>query len=823
MTVAEFINKVGFKVKNEDVNKVNDTISGIKNTATKLLGAIGIGLSLSSINALIEEFDAVNDGIRNSISGLEDVNEVQHNILDAANAAKTSYSEMASTVSNLAKSNSDLFPVQDAIDFSTNVTKLMKTAGRSESEISSIMEGMNKSFQKGIVDTETLNKMLEQAPETANILAEHLGVAKSELLQMASDGKMSVNDLKEAFLEAGDEIDEKFSQLNFGVSDAIQNIRNKWGFWLKETDEMLGLTQTIGKTMVAAFDRVMGALNRVRNGVVWLSDKLGGMQNLIKLVSIIAGTLLVAFGFDKIKSGLSAVSKLLSHISLKTLAIIAVVVLLALLVEDFINFMQGNDSLIGTLLEKAGVDVDKFRENIIKIWENIKTVLSAIWQGIKNVAIPIFQGIWEVIKSVFEAIGGIIEKIAPQFAEFIDELANGKIDTEKWVKVGETIAKIGVAIVGVVAAVKTVITVVKAVTTVVKGVSAAISFLTSPVGIVIAVIAALIAIGIALYKNWDKIKAFAISIWTAIKDFFSNTFNSIKEFFVNIWESISSFFSGIWEGIKSTVSGAVSAVWNTISSIFTAIWNFISGIASSIWETISTAFTNVWTTISEIASNIWNTISETFSSIWTSISETVNNIWTTITTVFTNIWNSIVETVTGIKDSIVEGFTAAIDWIKSLPEQAFQWGADIISGIINGIKSMVGAIGDAVSGVASKIKGFLGFSEPEEGPLSDFHTYMPDMIDLMAKGIEAGKSKVRDALGDLTGDMSVMANANVVSSGTAAVASGGSQVSKSVVQNVNINNKFEGDKAIQQKAAGAMDKSARDVTSELARGLAYAR
>ena len=71
--------------------------------------------------------------------------------------------------------------------------------------------------------------------------------------------------------------------------------------------------------------------------------------------------------------------------------------------------------------------------------------------------------------------------------------------------------------------------------------------------------------------------------------------------------------------------------------------------------------------------------------------------------------------------------------------------------------------------------------------------------------------------------MAVIANSNIVSTNTAAVASGSSQISKIVVLNVDINNKFEGDKAIQQKAAGTMDKSARDITSELARGLAYAR
>lgn len=63
----------------------------------------------------------------------------------------------------------------------------------------------------------------------------------------------------------------------------------------------------------------------------------------------------------------------------KIAAIAAVVIVVALLVEDFINFMQGNNSLLGSLLEKAGVDVDKFRANIIKIWGNIKTILTAVW------------------------------------------------------------------------------------------------------------------------------------------------------------------------------------------------------------------------------------------------------------------------------------------------------------------------------------------------------------------------------------------------------------------------------------------------------------
>lgn len=779
MTIAKFINEVGFKVREGDVKKVNDSIKSIKSTATKLLGAIGIGFSLTKINALVEEFGAANKQIKSSVGEMENMDAVQGQVLQKANAARLAYTDMAGYVSNLAKAGSDIFPVDDAIQFTSTVAKLMKTNGRNDSAISSMMEGFNKSFQKGVVDTETLNKMLEQAPETANVLAQSLGVAKSQLLDMASNGKMTVQQLKDAFMDASGEIDAAFQNSNMSISDGLKNIRNNWGLWLTQMNSTLGVTNAIARAMVKFSDTAMRVMNRVRNAVVWLGDKLGGTDKVLKLIAISAGALFIAFNFDKIVKGVQAVFTGLRNVNKQALLMAAAFIIVALLVEDFINFMQGNNSLLGSLLEKAGVDVDKFRANIIKIWGNIKTILTAVWQGIKNVAIPIFQTIWGVIKTVFEAIGKIIDKIAPQFANLADQLANGNIDTDKWVKVGEAIAKIIAVIVGVVAAVKTVIAVVRTVTSVVKGVSAVISFVSSPVGLVILAIMALIAVGILLYKNWDKIKAFAIRIWTAIKDFFVNIFTSIGNFFTSIWEGISTFFSSVWNGIKETVSGAVSAVWETISTVFSTIWEFISGVAT--------------------------------------------NIWTSITTAFTNILSGITGTIGNIKDSIVTGFTAAIDWIKSLPAQALQWGADIINNIVEGIKGAVGKVGEAVSGVASKIKGFLGFSEPDEGPLSDFHTYMPDMIDLMTKGISAGKAKVRDALGALTGDMSIMAQANVASPTTARTAMGSNSVSKSVVQNVNINNKFEGDRAGQQKSAAAMDKAAGDSTGEMARALSYAR
>jgi phage-related protein len=89
-----------------------------------------------------------------------------------------------------------------------------------------------------------------------------------------------------------------------------------------------------------------------------------------------------------------------------------------------------------------------------------------------------------------------------------------------------------------------------------------------------------------------------------------------------------------------------------------------------------------------------------------------------------------------IKDKIEEKIGAAVDFIKGLPEQALQWGKDLVANFIDGIKNAPSNIASAASGVAQGIADFLHFSEPDKGPLKDFHTFAPDMIKLFAQGME---------------------------------------------------------------------------------------
>jgi phage-related protein len=135
------------------------------------------------------------------------------------------------------------------------------------------------------------------------------------------------------------------------------------------------------------------------------------------------------------------------------------------------------------------------------------------------------------------------------------------------------------------------------------------------------------------------------------------------------------------------------------------------------------------------------------------------------------------------------------DTVKNMAVQAFTWGADLISGLINGIKSKIGAITEAVSGVASKIKSFLHFSVPDEGPLTDYESWMPDFMKGLAAGIERNKYLVTNAVRGLANDMTLSPTANFAASG-----SGGAGGGLSQIININISANISNDMDIRHVA-----------------------
>lgn len=107
----------------------------------------------------------------------------------------------------------------------------------------------------------------------------------------------------------------------------------------------------------------------------------------------------------------------------------------------------------------------------------------------------------------------------------------------------------------------------------------------------------------------------------------------------------------------------------------------------------------------------------------------------------------------GIGEGFVKMFEIGKEMIDEIKkgiaqkiEDAKNWGKDLIKNFMDGIKGGWNGLKDTVSNVAGGIKNLIGFSEPDEGPLSNFHTYAPDMMKLFAQGIKDNENLVTNQL-----------------------------------------------------------------------------
>ena len=334
-----------------------------------------------------------------------------------------------------------------------------------------------------------------------------------------------------------------------------------------------------------------------------------------------------------------------------------------------------------------------------------------------------FQDSLTSLKTAFAgASAELFEKLIPAISDFMDKVANF-IEEGGLDRIIETLQNLAPVIVAVVTAFAG-FKIVSGIISLVQGLSTVFSILNTVMAAnpIGAVVLAIGALVGAFVLLWNKCEGF--------RNFFINMWEGIKtalgavvDFFKDAFDSIGNFISETWDGIKEGASKA---------------WEGIKGAFSNVGSWFKEKFSDA----KEKAVNAWSNVKEKFGNIWTKIKGAFNL------------------------------------------KEALTWGKDMMDNFVQGIKDKINHVIDAVKGVASKIKSFLGFSEPEEGPLSNFHTFAPDMMQLFAQGVKENTKLVTDQIKKSFDfeDMIVPVNTNVNGNGNIDGSIGGS-----VVNNYTIN------------------------------------
>lgn len=332
------------------------------------------------------------------------------------------------------------------------------------------------------------------------------------------------------------------------------------------------------------------------------------------------------------------------------------------------------------------------------------------------------------------SIGSALAPAVEKAAGFISDLADKFSSLPSGVQTA--IVVIGV----IVAALGPLLIIIGQVSLGISALTGAFSALSVPIlpiiGIIAGVIAAIVAI-IAIVKNWGSIVEWFQGVWNTV-------WTTVQNLWTTVWTAISQ------NPVVQTIIATVQSLFTGLVSTLSAIWSTIQIIASNAWELIKNVVlgpvlllidlvTGDFESLASDAQNIWNNIKSAASNIWNAIKSSVSNIASNIKTSAINAFQSMVSGIgsalSGLGGIIQSGFQSAINFITSLPGKAIAWGRDFIDGLKDGILSGISGIVDAVKGIGDKIRSFLHFSRPDEGPLRDYETWMPDMMKGLAQGI----------------------------------------------------------------------------------------
>lgn len=260
----------------------------------------------------------------------------------------------------------------------------------------------------------------------------------------------------------------------------------------------------------------------------------------------------------------------------------------------------------------------------------------------------------------------------------------------------------------------------------------------NPIGLIIIAIIALVAAIIILWKRSETFRNIIMAVWAAIKIAFKAAIDFIIAYLNLWWTIIRTVFNAVKSYITAVLSGIVAAVklyLNVVRAVWTAVFNGIRAYVTTVFNAYRTIISAV---INAIVSVVRAGINRVVAAIRTvqAIIAIVRNAFNSARTAAANAINSLVSLVKGIAGRV----TGALGNLGSL---LYNKGRDLVEGFIRGIKSMLGAVGNAAKSIVDKVTGFLPGSPAKEGPLSGRgYVYLraQRMMADMARGMQRASS-----------------------------------------------------------------------------------
>lgn len=199
--------------------------------------------------------------------GLQTTQDLQNMIYLSAERSRGAYQATADAVSKLGLMAGDAFSSsEEIIAFTEQLNKQFTIAGTETAGIEAAMLQLTQAMGSGVLRGEEYNSILEQAPNIIQAIADYMEVPKGQLKDMAAEGEITAEIVKNAMFAAADETNAKFEAMPKTFSQIWTSFQN---------------------TALMAFQPVLQRLNDVANSEAFQTFINGAIEALSMVAGIV--------------------------------------------------------------------------------------------------------------------------------------------------------------------------------------------------------------------------------------------------------------------------------------------------------------------------------------------------------------------------------------------------------------------------------------------------------------------------------------------------------------------------------------------------------
>ena len=436
---ANFINASGFDSLNNTLQQIAANASraaaagqqhaqAVKRTDTAANQLLSTMKRIASVTALIaagkkamglsDEFAQTTARLNLMNDGLQETEDLQRLIYESAQRSRTSYTATADVVAKLGQRAGQAFSSNaETIQFAENLNKQFVIAGASQQEIASASLQLTQALGSGVLRGEELNAVFEAAPNIIQTIADYLDVPIGKIRDLAADGQITADIVKDAMLSATENINEQFEDMPITFSQAFSLATNRAMMSMQEglggMNEFLNTEETMGAIMRLA--DIFSVLAEIGMGALTgIGEMASFVVNNLDFIIPILAAIGIAFAImhaQVIAASLASVGGALAQAAAWAVANWPILLLVALMAGALIAAQQ-----FGFGMEAVGGWVGQVFGMIYAVGYNI---FATLWNVIASFA-EFFANVWNdplgatvrLFSDIFDSILGMVETVA---------------------------------------------------------------------------------------------------------------------------------------------------------------------------------------------------------------------------------------------------------------------------------------------------------------------------------------------------------------------------------------------------------------------------